>query len=503
MKKNTLKNELILNLFITVIIGILTFCINKYFAKYMGQKELGLMRLFNQLVIFLNLVELGLATASSYSLYKPLLEKNYNKINIIYSTINSLYKKISWLVLLMGAVIGFCIPYFTNNLKINNFTYLYWYLYVFNVFLSYSFAKYIVLLTANQEYKFVRIIQGISRICSQVLQIYILHKMQSFLYFILAMLLDNIVQFLLYKIYYKKNYGYISIVKKRERNIFSNLMNLFWHRISALIVFNTDYIIISKFLSLEIVGIYSSYLIVISMVNTLLGILTNIISPRIGLFIANNDDDEIFNLYLTVSIIYMYLSIIFCYTTYRTINSFIELWLGKEYLLTNITIIILIFNLFIQLSRTPIEIFKNGFGFFSDIHLAIFESLLNLLFSLFLVKKIGLNGVILGTLLSNIIIVILAKPMLIFKECFKKNEIIYLKKLLILMANMVFIIIILENIFNEYIRSDFVLSWINWIYYTITVFLTTSLVSFIIFTFNFDFQNMVRKRKYMENNSSR
>ena len=79
MEKSTLKKELVLNLFITLTIGVLTFCVNKYFANYMGQKELGLMRLFSQLVIFLNLAELGLATASSYSLYKPLLEKNIIK----------------------------------------------------------------------------------------------------------------------------------------------------------------------------------------------------------------------------------------------------------------------------------------------------------------------------------------------------------------------------------------------------------------------------------------
>lgn len=494
MEKSTLKKELVLNLFITLTIGVLTFCVNKYFANYMGQKELGLMRLFSQLVIFLNLAELGLATASSYSLYKPLLEKKYNKINIIFSTIDSLYKKISYSILIIGIILSFFIPSLINDLEINKYTYLYWYLYVFNVFLSYTFAKYIVLLTANQEYKFVRIIQGVSRIFSQSVQIYILYKTQSFLLFIIASMIDNTIQFILYRIYYKKKYNYIIIVKTREKNIFKNLMNLFWHRISALIVFNTDYIIISKFLSLEIVGIYSSYLIVVNVVNTLLGVLTNIISPKIGLFIANNSKKEIFKLYVSINIIYTYLSIIFCYTTYKTINPFMELWLGKEYLLDNVTIIILILNLFIQLSRTPIEIFKNGFGFFSDIHLAIFESLFNLFFSLFLVRKVGLNGVILGTLLSNIIIIILAKPLLLFKECFKEKEILYLKKLSIVAINAIIIIIILENIFNRYLKNKLCSSWINWIYFAVTIFFVTNIISFIVFIFNSDFRNLIIKK---------
>lgn len=493
MKKGTLKKELVLNLFITLAIGVLTFCVNKYFASYMGQKELGLMRLFSQLVVFLNLAELGLGTASSYSLYKPLLEGDYNKINIIFSTIDSLYKKISYSILIVGIILGFFIPYFINNLEIDKYIYLYWYLYVFNVFLSYTFAKYIVLLTANQEYKFVRIIQGISKIISQIVQIYILYKTQSFLFFIVALMIDNIIQLLLYKIYYRKKYRHIIIVKKREKNIFMNLMNLFWHRISALVVFNTDYIIISKFLSLEVVGIYSSYLIVVNIVNTLLGVLTNIISPKIGIFIANSSKSETFNLYTKINILYSYLSIVFCYTTYRTINLFIELWLGKEYLLDNITVVLLMLNLFIQLSRTPIEIFKNGFGFFSDIHLAIFESLLNLCFSLFLVKKIGLNGVILGTLLSNLVIIVLAKPMLLFKKCFEEKQILYLKKMFLIVAEAAIIVIILENIFSRYLKANLYLSWISWIYFVITVFFITNIVSFIVFIFNTDFRNLITK----------
>ncbi|MCQ9628390.1 hypothetical protein HS141_15840 [Cetobacterium somerae] len=99
-----ISKNLQMNLFITLFIGILNFVINKYFAKYMGINTLGLMKLFTQMVAYLSLVDLGISNASSYALYKPLVEKDKVKINLIVSTIDSFYKKIAIIILIVRHV---------------------------------------------------------------------------------------------------------------------------------------------------------------------------------------------------------------------------------------------------------------------------------------------------------------------------------------------------------------------------------------------------------------
>lgn len=491
MGRNILK-DLKLNLLITLSIGILTFTVNKYFANYMGARELGLMRLFTQMIAYLSLAELGLGTASTYALYKPLAEKNFERISIVVSTIESIYRKIALFVLVVGLVLNPLIPFFIKDNSLTKDIYLYWSLYVLNTSLSYGFAKYSVLFTANQEFEIVRIIQGISKIVSQGLQILILLKYQSFVGFISLLILENIIQYVFYKNYYKKNYSYIKKVKEREKSISKDLVNLFWHKIGGLIVFNTDYIIISKFISLTMVGVYSSYMMITNIIGTLIGIVTNVIAPKIGNFISKNNKANIFELWKRINIIFIFIGVISTYMTYKLINPFINLWLGKEYILTSVTVFLIMVNLFIQSTRVIIEIFKNGCGFFSDIHLPIIESAINLILSLVLVYYLGINGVIVGTIVSNVIIILVIRPILIFKVCFNENWKSYIKILVEYLILVMVAIYISEILIDRFIDIREIETWINWIKNSAKILLLITSVSFIVFCLNEEFRKNLK-----------
>lgn len=51
------------------------------------------MKLFTQLLAYLNLAEMGVAGASAYALYRPLADNNYKEISIVMSTIIKQKKK--------------------------------------------------------------------------------------------------------------------------------------------------------------------------------------------------------------------------------------------------------------------------------------------------------------------------------------------------------------------------------------------------------------------------
>ena len=447
-----------------------------------------MMKLFTQLLAYLNLAEIGLAGASAYALYKPLAEKNYKQISVVINTITSLYNKIFLFILLVGLLLNPIIPFFIKDKIIDKNIYLYWSLYVISTALSYSFVKYSVLFTADQKFGFVRLVQGGSKIFCQLLQILVIIKLQSFLIFILLLILDNIIQYIFYKIHYRKYYSYIFKTKVKNSSIIKNLKNLFWHKIATLVVLNTDLILISKFISLEIVGIYASYQVVIQMLSSVINIVLNVLKPKIGKFIAENNKEKIFSYWKNLNILSLFSSVLFSFCTYKLINDFIILWIGNELILSKSIIFLIMINLFVQSFRGITDIFKDGSGFFDDIHLPISEAIINFILSIILVQYIGLNGVIIGTIVSNVLIICIAKPILVFKRCFNKKIKDYIK---IYGEYLILIIVSLSscNFILRFIPLKTVNSWFDWIVNGVIVGSLTFVIVFVIFLSNRDFRN--------------
>ena len=159
-----MRKEIILNTIISLFLGVMMFIQNKYFIKYMGIENLGIMKVFTEILQYLNIVEMGIGSASSFALYKPLAEKNYEKISIILSTIRYIYIKIALFLFLLGILVTPTLPFFIEIEKFDKVIYLYWILYLLNTVSTYFYIKYVILFTANQEFILVRYIQSFSKI---------------------------------------------------------------------------------------------------------------------------------------------------------------------------------------------------------------------------------------------------------------------------------------------------------------------------------------------------
>ena len=493
-----MKKEIILNFIFTITINLLGFIQNKYFVQYMGIETLGMMKLFSQLLAYLNIIEMGLGSASAFALYKPLAEKNYNQISIIVNTIENIYNKIGILLLGLGILCIPIIPFFMKISNFSNMVYFYWILYVLNTVSTYLFIKYVILFTANQEFLYVRTIQSASIICFKILQVFCIIKFHSFFIYILLLIFDNLTQWLFFRKHYKKKYSYVIKVKEKYDGIKNDIKNLFWHKVGGLVVFNTDLILISKFTNLKIVGIYASYQMICQVLSTLINILLNVISPKIGKYIAEHTKQEIYIKFRKYNILFCFISIIFTYCTFVLITSFVKLWIGNEFILNDFTLKLFCFNLLVNLFRGNLETFKSGAGFFDDIKAPILESIINLTVSIILGLKLGLDGVIIGTIISNIIVILIYKPILVFKRCFDKNTKDYIK----IYGN--YLILIIVSLFTcnfilKFISLKVVKSWFDWIINGIIVGSITFIIVFVVFLSNKDFRDNLLFLKKKEN----
>ena len=487
-----MKKEVFINFILTVLSNAVLFIQNRYFVQYMGLETLGMMKLFTQLLAYLNIIEMGIGSASAFALYKPLAEKDYKNTSIVVSTIEDIYNKIAILLLILGSL---CIPIIPFFMKVSNFSneiYFYWILYVLNTVSTYLFIKYVILFTANQEFLYVRIVQSISRFLFQLLQIFFIIKYHSFFVYIILLILDNLTQWIFFKFHYKKKYSFIVKTKEKFIGIKNDIKNLFWHKIGGLVVFNTDLILISKFTSLEIVGIYASYQMIISVLKTIVDILTNVLSPKIGNFIAKHTKIEIYDNFKKINIFYCFIATIFIYCMYILINSFVTLWLEKTMLLNNFTIGLICFNLWVNLFRGILDRFKEGAGFFDDIKAPILESIINLIVSIILGLKMGLDGVIIGTITSNIVVILIYKPVLVFERCFDKDWKEYIK-----VYGNYFILVTISLIILNFITKPFIQeninSWLEWIIYAIKISSISLVVITLIFLLNKDFRNLIQE----------
>ena len=493
---NTLKKNLIINFVITLIVGIFAFVINKYFVIYLGIEKLGVMNLFNQLLVYVTLVETGLGAASTYALYKPLAQKDYTMINIVISTITSIYNKIFILILMIGLSANLILPYLFRNVVFTNDIYIYWSLYVINTASSYILVKYVILFTADQRFGFVRLVQGIIKICCQILQLIVIIKFKSFYLFIILMILSVLFEFIFYRAYFRKNYTYVSRTDRKDRSIGKNMKRLICHKIGGLVVSNTDFLLISKFISIQTVGIYASYQMITATITKIFDIVFKVLEPMVGKYLAEVSIEDAFEFWKKLNIFFLFCSTIFSYCTYKLISKFIYLWLGKEFLLSPVTVSLLCINLFVVLFRQILDIFKNCFGFFKDVHLPILEAFINLVLSLILVLRIGLNGIIIGTIVSNIIIICIARPILVFKCCFKKNIRDYIKiygNYVILVAVTIVILEVVANFFFNESFNEGQTYWHIWLMESIAWFLLSFIITFIIFFYNTDFRMVVKK----------
>ena len=487
-----MRKEFLLNFIFTLLTSILGFVQNKFFVQYMGIETLGMMKLFSQLLAYLNIVELGLGSASAFALYKPLAEKDHKKISIVVTTIESIYNKIAMIILGLGILFVPLIPFFMEVSDFSNKIYFYWILYVLNTVSTYLFIKYVILFTANQEFIFVRFVQSSSKILFQILQILFIIKFHSFFLYITLLICDNLLQYIFFRKHYKSNYSYIEKTVERYEGIKTDIKNLFWHKIGSLVVFNTDLILISKFVSLSVVGIYASYQMITQIVSTIVGVGVGVISPKIGKYIAEHKKNEVYFLFKKSNIFFIMIALFFSYCVFILINHFITLWMGEEFLLPKLTLGLIVINLFINIFRWNLEIYKGSAGFFDDIKSPMYESIINLFVSIALGVKIGLDGIIIGTIVSNIIVILIYKPILVFERCFDKDWKEYTK----VYVNYIFLLFISLGILTiatkPFLRTE-INSWFEWIVYATIISVITMGVLLVIFLLNKDYREIVKE----------
>ncbi|MBQ0060374.1 MAG: hypothetical protein KBT15_01195 [Bacteroidales bacterium] len=163
-------------------------------------------------------------------------------------------------------------------------------------------------------------------------------------------------------------------------------------------------------------------MIIIGYAASMLNVIFEGMGASIGNLIAENNKKHSLDVFWELFTSRMWIAAIVSFSVYVCVTPFVKIWLGEQYQLSAITVLLMVIGMFIRITRSVIDSFKNAFQLFGDVWAPIAEASLNLGGSVLLGYFWGLNGILIGSNLSLVIIVLLWKPYYVFKNGFRESS---------------------------------------------------------------------------------
>ena len=437
-KLNSLRNAS-LSVLVSLIVALFSFIDRTVFLHKLSAEYLGLNGLFSSIIGFLALSELGIGNAMSYELYKPISENDTPKIYALMKLYQKMYSFVGAFMLIVGTALT---PFLHLFLKKSEngipHLHLFYLLYVISSAISYFFIYRKTLIICYQKEYIITICTGVFKIFTVLFQIILLYTTGSYLWYIIChcifMLIENITIYIITS----KLYPFIADMNKKNRDAYidnsekkhikDNMLAIFYHKIGGTLVFSSDNMIISKFIGLAATGLYSNYTIIINTIGATFSKVITTMIPSMGNLLIESDKKHSEKIFYQVLFVNSWL---FGFTSISLIcllNPFITLWLGEKYLLDKTIVIIAIIYFYITNMRLTVLSFKDASGVFvQDKYKPLIEGAVNIIISIPLAIKLGISGVLLGTIISTLSIAFWFEALVFFKNVFSKGISHYLK----------------------------------------------------------------------------
>lgn len=492
--------------FAQVINTIVSFLVRTVFIKILGKEYLGINGLFTNILTVLSFAELGIGNAIIYNMYKPIAENKKEKVKSLMQLYKHAYTIIGITVFCAGVLI---IPFLDNIIKdqpnIKESLAIIYFLYLLNTSLSYFVTYKKSIISAYQQEYVISRYKILFFIIKSVLQIVCLVVTHNFIAYLLIQIVCTFLENLSVSIKAENMYPYLretnidKIDKEEKVKIFNNVKALVMYKFGSVILNGTDNIIISKMIGVITVGIYSNYLMIVSAVTSIVSSALAGFTSSIGNLNAtatNTQKEKVFyDMFFITAWILGFCTI----ALLLLINPFIEIWVGKEYLLDNFTVFAIALHFFINGMQTTGYIYRTTSGLFVKGKSApIIAATINIFLSIVLGKYIGIAGIILATSISRILTTSWLDPVLVHKYELKKSPIKYFKEY----AKYLCVIII--NYFICYlVTRSFRGGFVNFIKKGVIITIFSNMVFLAFFYKKHEFKNFIERVKMLLKNEKR
>ena len=485
--KKTLLNARV-NMISYFLILILSFFSRKIFLDTLGADFIGLTGTLQNILTWFNIAELGVSTAIGYILYAPLHQQDHPKISEIISVLGYLYRKIGSIILLVGIVVSFFLPSIFPDTGFNlSLIYFAYYSFLTSSLIGYFCNYKQTLLGADQRnYVVTAYFQGmnITKVIIQLISAY--YTRNYFLWVLIELIFGIIYSFILnWKI--NQVYPWLRSEVKQGELLFAkypevmrHTKHLFVQRISAAVQWHSIPFLTYAFCNLQTVAFYGNYTIITDKLGQFVNTFLGSSSAGVGNLIAEGDKSKILKVFWELLSFRYFVGGVVAFSLLMLINPFVELWLGSEYLLPSTVLFLIVTNVFIQYTRDGVMQFLYGYGLFKDVWASIAEVIINLSVACVAGHYWGLQGILLGGIMSPLLIVYIWKPYFLFHEGFKESVWLYwigLFRILLLVGLPMFLVYLLTGHFESIVSPT---TWLGWIGYSSIVFVSYAIITFML-----------------------
>lgn len=446
------------------------FFTRKIFIDYLGTEFIGLTGTLQSLLGFLNLAELGIGSAIGYFLYKPLVAKDETRLRELVSLLGYVYRIIGLVILTVGVVLALFLPLIYSDLQFSlSVVYVGYFSYLFSTLIGYFCNYKMSLLGADQKNYIItgyfQLTTSLRTILQMILAIYytnfIIYFVVEFVFGIINSLILN------YKIH--KTYPWLKtdltngrLLFKQNPDIWRKVRDLFFHKIGGFVQYQIMPFLVYGYVSLPMVALYTNYTIITQKIQGLVGGILRSTGAGVGSLIAEGYKEKIYNTFKELFFLCYFVAFIVSSATYYLIADFIALWLGAEYILSDVVAFLICFNFFLSLSRICVDQFIFGHGLFHDIWAPLVESLIFVVVSVGFGSIYGLSGVLFGPVISLFLIVFIWKSYFLYSCGFHlpyyKFWLLFFSHILPLVASY-----FLTSKLLDIIDISFTSQWLSWI----------------------------------------
>lgn len=385
----------------TIICG---FIVPRLILQTYGSEVNGLINSISQFLAIIAFLELGVGAVIQSSLYKPLANRDDKEISKIVVSGQKFFSRLAKILLVYVIILMGVYPLVAKS----NFGFLYSATMILVISIS-SFAQYYfgivnsLLITANQRGYFSFNIQTVTLVLNTI-ACFVLIKLGASIHIVkLTTSLIYLFRPLLLSLYVKKNYNIDWNVKYSGEPIKQKWNGIAQH-VAAVILDGTDNIVLTIFMGLEAVSIYSVYNLVVSGVKRLLLSTTNGIQSLMGEMLAKEEFDKLGKFFGWVEWSIHTGTIFIFSVTSVLIVPFVEVYTSgindANYTQPMFALLIVAANAGHCL-RLPYNLMILAGGHYKQTQSNyVVASILNIVFSVLLVKFLGLVGIAIGTLIA-------------------------------------------------------------------------------------------------------
>lgn len=435
-KRSRTKNTLIsastglLGYLVTYLVA---FVYRTVFIHSLGKVYLGVEGLFSNILALLSLAELGISTAISFSLYKPLAENDKETIKSLMTYFRKFYIAIAAFIAVAGVILTPFIDFFIKEPPdIKEPLWLIYLLYLASTVASYGIVYKQTLINADQKVYIVSIVQNLTTVLRSILQMVWLITIGSFIPILVIQIVSQLLSNYVLAIKADKLYPFLRTKPIKpldistKESISKKIKALFLYKIGAVVVAGTDNILISKFIGIVLVGVYTNYNTLLSMAKTLTNFFIKAVTPGVGNLAVTKTPAEGQRIFHELNFLVFYIFSLLTLEFSVLLNPFITLWIGSDYLLDGFTVSILLINFYLYGMHQTQLIYRNVLGLYIYCRWKpVAEAIINISASLLFIRYFGLPGVFLGTFTSFVTTTFWVEPYVLYKHYFKRGAKVY------------------------------------------------------------------------------